>query len=158
MTMPVAHPRPAQKHMERSLLSVQFPQWEKKTYREDKQHPSELWAACWGPLLWSCPMRLQGSLWGSTPGICDDEEGRGLQTTTGILADLGRLSFYLQFPNSFPNHQLCSPVEATWRCTLTGGLRRVETCLIWILKRGVLLALEPRFPIPGQGAKSQPLL
>lgn len=103
-------------------------------------------------------MRLQGSLWGSTPGICDDEEGRGLQTTTGILADLGRLSFYLQFPNSFPNDQLCSPVEATWRCTLTGGLRRVETCLIWILKRGVLLALEPRFPIPGQGAKSQPLL
>ena len=83
----------------------------------------------------------------------------GLATTiTGILADLGRLSLYLQFPNSFPNKQLCSPVEATWGCTLTGELRGVQICLIWILKGGVLLALEPRFPIPGQGAKLQPHL
>lgn len=83
--------------------------------------------------------------------------GEGLATTiTGILADLGRLSLYLQIPSCFPNEQLCSPIEETCGYTLTGGLQGVQICLIRILKGGVLLALEPRLPIPVQGAKSQP--
>ena len=83
--------------------------------------------------------------------------GEGLATTiTGILADLGRLSLYLQIPSCFPNEQLCSPIEETCGYTLTGGLQGVQICLIRILKGGVLLALEPRLPLPVQGAKSQP--
>ena len=34
----------------------------------------------------------------------------------------------------------------------------MQICLVWILKGGVLLTLEPRLPPPRQGAKSQPQL
>lgn len=124
---------------------------------------------------WVAPLRTVGCLLGASTLVLHHEvtgksvglnpwdlrwwRGEGLATTiTGILADLGRLSLCLQIPSRFPNEQLCSPTEETCGYTLTGGLQGLQICLIWILKGGVLLALESRLPIPVQGAKSQPPL
>ena len=70
--------------------------------------------------------------------------------------DLGKRSSYLQHPSSNPNKQLCSSADSNQGRTLTRERGKVQICLIWILKGGVLLDLEPGLSIPRQGVESQP--
>lgn len=88
-------PRTTLNLMERSSLSLQFLQWEKRV-QVGNQTPPALEIVLWKPLLWSCTTRISGESGAqSMKPDCDRElvmeveaAGRGLATTsTEIFAD-----------------------------------------------------------------------
>lgn len=89
---------------------------------------------------------VTGSLLGLTPGICDDEE----EACNNHHRDLGR-SWQTEFIPADPKPFSQRTALFTYRRNLwvhsNRRTPRYKSAWIWILKGGVLLALEPRLPI-----------
>ena len=100
--------------------------------------------ALWEPPLWSYPRGLQGNL-------TVTEQGAGMQQPA---QGSYRRRLHLRCPSSNSSLQPVSSAELNWRHTLTRALSSVQSCLIQILKQGVLPSLEPT---SRQGTKSHPV-
>lgn len=126
-------------------LSLQFLQWEKRTpgYKPCPPYYGSLCGSTYSDLV---PQELQENLWGSTTGNMAVMMKRG-EGCNNQHTDLGR--------PSNPNQWLCSSAEPSQRCTVTWELGGMQMCLIWILKQGVLPALEFSLPMHRHGAESQ---
>lgn len=130
------HSRLEQHQAERSPLSLQFLQWEKRAQEWHLVTYSNVGHFVEAPTL-VLPHRDSKGLYSlQTLGIwLWHRKGGELQTNQH--SDLGRPSSYLQKPISSPNRWLCYSAEPSQWCSLIRELSGVQSCLIWVLKRGV---------------------
>lgn len=105
--------------------------------------PTALGLLCGTSYSGLAPWGLQGNLQGSTMGnLTMIEEGREVGNNQHM--DLSKSNLYQQCPSSNNNQQLCSFAEPSLGSALNRELRRMQICLIWILKH----CLEPVLPTP----------
>lgn len=133
-------PRLAQHHAERFPTSLCFHQWEKRIQGDTQLSPA-LWVTLQEPLLWSHTTRTAGKSSGLLHWKLDYDICRqGVATTsTKILMDSVQLS-------SNSNKQFCPSAKPSGG-VLWPGNSMEQVHVIWILKQGVWLALEPSLPI-----------
>lgn len=121
------------------------------TKNRENNHFPELGSLMGTPYYDLTPWGLQGNLQCSTTENLIGKEKEG-----GVCnkqhKDFGKPCSYLQCPGSNSNQWIYSSAEPSRWCTLTRKLSGLQIYLIQILKRGVLLALDPGLPRPRQGA------